>query len=123
MEEHFTEVAIGEAVRGLGRDQAALDSALLHAIVIDAAAVVFYFDVNVIAAMIGAEGNFAGFGLSGGAAFGAMLDAVSDGIAHEVHEWVGNLLNNVVVQLGFAAGELELNLLAGGCGCVAHRTG
>src|SRR5260370_39733715 len=119
MEEHSTEVAIGEAVRGLGRDQAALDSALLHAIVIDAAAVVFDFDVNVIPAMISAEGNFAGFGLSGGAAGVGVLDSMRDGIAHQVYERIGDLLDDVVVQLGFAAGEVEFDLLGGGSGSVA----
>jgi len=42
---------------GFVRNQAALDRALLHAFVVDAAPVVFHFDVNVIAAMIGAQGK------------------------------------------------------------------
>ena len=71
--------------------------------------------------MIGAQGNFAGFGFSGGAALGRVFDAVRDGIAHEMDERVGDLLNDVVVQLGFTAGEVELDLLAGGSGCIADR--
>jgi len=57
----------------------------------------------VIAAVIGAQGNFAGFRFSGGAALGRVFDAVRDGIADEMDEWVGDLLNDVVVQLGFTA--------------------
>src|SRR4029077_5059989 len=79
MEEHLAEIAIREAVRGFGRNETALDGAQLHAIVIDAAAIVFDFDVDVIAAMIGAEGNFSRFGLSRGATDVGVLNAMSDG--------------------------------------------
>src|SRR6266403_5923798 len=119
MKEHFAEIAIGEAVGRFGRDEAALDSTVLYAFVIDAAAVVFDFDVNVIAAVIGAQGNFAGFRFSGGAALGSVFDAVRDGIAHEMDKRVGDLLNDVVVQLGFAASKIEFDLLARGSGGVA----
>src|ERR1700730_10694616 len=111
MEEHLAKTAMGEPIRCLTRDEAALNGAVLHAIVIDAAAVVFDFDVNVIAAMVGAQGNFTSFGFSGGAALGDVLDAVRDGITDQMHERVGDLLNDIIVQFGFAAGELELDLL------------
>src|SRR5437879_2964921 len=71
--------------------------------------------------MIGAQGDFAGFRLSSGAALGGMLDAVSDRITHEVDERIGNLLDDVVVQLGFAAGEIKLDLFAGGGGSIPYR--
>src|SRR6266446_951941 len=116
VKEHLAEIAVGQAVRGLRRDEAALDGAQLHAIVIDAAAVVFDFNVNVIATMVRAEGNFAGFGLSGGAADVGVFDSVSNGVAHQVHEGIGNLLDDAVVQLGFTAGEIEFDLFGGG-GC------
>src|SRR5260370_35361593 len=70
--------------------------------------------------MVGAERNFAGFGLSGGAADVGGLEAVGDRVAHEVHKRVGNLLNDAVVQFGFAAGEIELDLLPGGSGGGGH---
>src|SRR5258707_475399 len=119
MKEHFAEIAIGEAVGGFGRDEAALDGAVLHAFVIDAPTVIFDFDVNVIATMIGAQRNFSGFRFSGGAALGSIFDAVRDGIANKMDKRVGDLLNDVVVQLGFTAGEIEIDLLAGGSGGVA----
>src|SRR5712672_1025322 len=121
MEEHLAEIAVGKPVGRFGRDEAALDGAVLYAFVIDAATVVFDFDVNVIAAVIGAQGNFAGFGFSGSAAVGRVFDAVRDGIANQMDKRVGDLLNDVVVQLGFAAGEVEFDLLAGGSGGVADR--
>jgi len=102
-------------------DEAALDGAVLHALVIDATAVVFDFDVNMIAAMVGAQGNFAGFRFSGGAALGSVFDAMRNGIANEMDQRVGYLLNDVVVQLGFTAGEIEFDLLAGGSRGVADR--
>src|SRR6267154_6694908 len=120
MEEHLAEIAVGKPVGRFGRDEAALDGAVLYAFVIDAAAVVFDFDVNVIAAMVGAQGNFAGFRFSGGAALGGIFDAVRDGIANKMDKRVGDLLNDVVVQLGFTAGEIEFDLLAGGSGGVAY---
>src|SRR4029077_19373108 len=67
MEQHLAEIAVGEAVRGFGRNETTLYGAQFHAIVIDAGAIVLDFDVDVIAAMIGAEGNFSLFGFSGGA--------------------------------------------------------
>src|SRR5260370_41952060 len=76
MEEQLAEIALGEAIGGFGRNETAFECALLHALVIDAAAVVFDFDVDVIAAMISAEGDFAGFGLASGAAHIGGLDSM-----------------------------------------------
>ena len=44
-----------------------------------------------------------------------------DGIANEVHERIGNLLNDVVVELGLVADEIEIDLFAGRNGGVANR--
>src|SRR5258707_1338236 len=86
MEQHFAKVTFRQPVRGFVRNQAALDRALLHAFVVDAASVVFHFDVNVIAAMIGAQGNFAFFGLSLRRANLRQFDSVRHGVAHQVHQ-------------------------------------
>src|SRR5262249_19085411 len=116
---HFAEVAFGEAIGGFGRNEAAFDGGLLDALVVDAAAVVFDFDVNVIAAMIGAKRDSADFRLADGDAIDGMLDAVCDGIANQVNERIGNLLDDAVVEFGFATGEIELDLFGGGFGGVA----
>ena len=103
------------------RDQAAIHGALFHAFVIDAAAVVLDFDVNMISTVIGAQRDAADVRLANPAAFFRKFDAVSDGIPDQVHQRIGNLLNDVVVELGFAAGEIEFDLLAGGFRGVANR--
>src|SRR5262249_5040106 len=64
MEQHLAKVAFREAVRGFRRDQSALDGALLHTLVIDAAAVVFDFDVDVIAAMVSTQRDLTRFGFA-----------------------------------------------------------
>ncbi len=46
VKKHFAEIALGEAVGGVVRHEAAFDGGDLDAIVIDAAAVVFDFDVE-----------------------------------------------------------------------------
>src|ERR1700730_5790413 len=116
MEEHLAIIAVGEAVGCFRRDESPLYGALPHAIVIDASAIVLNFDVNVIAAMIRAEGDSAGFRLTRGAAHVGGLDTMGDGVANKVHKGIGNLLDDVVVQLGFAAAEVEFDLFAGGSG-------
>ena len=45
-----------------------------------------------------------------------------NGIANQVDERIGNLLNDVVVELGFAAGEVEFDLFSGGVRSVANGT-
>src|SRR5260370_21204950 len=49
-----------------------------------------------------------------------MLDAVGDGVANEMYKRIGNLLNDVVVELGFVSGEVQLDELAGRSGGLAH---
>src|SRR5262249_16655266 len=93
------------------------------AVVVDAAAVVLDFDIDVVAAMVRAKRNAAGFGFAGERAAVRRLDAVRDGIAHEVDERIGNLLNDVVVEFGFAAEEFEFDELAGGLSSVTHGSG
>ena len=87
----------------------------LHAFVVDAAAVVLDFNVDVVAAMIGAQARLCRVSdLPAARRVFGVLDAVRDGIANQVHQRIGNLLNDVVVELGFAAGEVEIDLFAGG---------
>ena len=64
MEKHFAQIAFGKTIGGFRGYQAAFDRALPHALVIDAAPVVLHFDVNVIAAVISAQADFADFRLA-----------------------------------------------------------
>ena len=84
VEKHFAEIALGEAIGGFRRDEPAFDSTLFDAFVVDAAAVVLDFDVDVVAAMIGAQRNFADFRFAGCDSIRGSFDAVSDGIANQV---------------------------------------
>jgi len=119
MEKHFAKIALGEASGGFRRNETALGGALFYALVVDAAAVVFDFHVDVVATVIGAERNFADFGFAGRGAIGGVFNAVGDGIADEMDERIGNLLNDVVVEFGLAAGEIEMDLFTGGLRGVA----
>src|SRR5271156_1817419 len=64
-EKKFAQLAFGEFGGRDGRHRAHFDYAAASAIVINAAAIVFDFDENVIAAMIGADTDQALFGFSG----------------------------------------------------------
>src|SRR5437016_2651728 len=114
MEQHFPKFPFGKIAGCFMRDKATIDGALSHAGVVDTAAVVLDFDVDVIAAVIGSESDAADFGFVSFATAFRQLDSVSNGIPDQVDEGIRNLLNNVVVQFGFAAGKVEFHLLAGG---------
>ena len=67
-----------------------------------------------ITAVIGTESDTADFGFVSFAAAFRQFDSVSNGIPDQVDEGIRNLLNDVVVQFGFAARKVEFDLLAGG---------
>ncbi len=89
-------------------------------LVIDAAAVVLHLDKNVIAAVIGANRDIAAVRFAGIVTLVRPLDAVRHGIAHQVQQRIGNLLDDVVVQLGLGARQHQFHPLAGRLGGVAH---
>src|SRR5215472_6531459 len=98
VEKLFAQVAFGEAIRGFVRNEAAIDGTLLDTGIVNAAAVVFDFDVDVVAAVVGAEGDLALLGFARGGADLREFDAVRDGIADEMNERIGDLLDDVVVE-------------------------
>src|SRR5438445_13240700 len=114
MEQHFPKFSFGKTAGCFVRDNATIDGALSYAVVVDTAAVVLHFDVDVITAVIGTESDTADFGFVSFAAAFRQFDSVSNGIPDQVDEGIRNLLNDVVVQFGFAAGKVEFHLLAGG---------
>ena len=79
MENHLAQIAFGKAVGGLGRDESAFDGGLAHAVVVDAAAVVFHFYVDMVSAVVGAQGYPAGVRLAGRLALIGKFDTVRDG--------------------------------------------
>ena len=60
-------------------------------------------------------------GLAGGEARLGSLDAVVDGVAHQVHQRIADLLEHGLVELGAVAGEAQLDLLAEALAQVAHQ--
>src|SRR6266850_1496266 len=121
VEKHFAKVALRQPVRGFGRYEAALDRALLHTLVINSPPVVFHFNIDVIAPMVSAQRDVSRCRLACGRTVVAVLDTVRYGISHQVHQRVGNLLNDVVVEFCFAAREVQLYLLAGRFRRIPHR--
>src|SRR5215472_6842318 len=121
VEKLFAQVAFGEAIRGFVRNEAAIDGTLLDTGIVNATAVVFDFDVDVVAAVIGTEGDLALLGFARGGADMREFDAVRDGIADEVNERIGDLLDDVVVEFGIAAGEVEFDELLRRFGGIANR--
>jgi hypothetical protein len=93
---------------------------LLHSFVVDSATVVFNLDINVVAAVIRAQADFPHLSFSGRKAIVGMLDTMRHGISHQVNKRVGNLLNDVVVELGLAAGKVEFHFLLRGLGGIAY---
>src|SRR5215472_810967 len=121
MEQHLAHVAFCETVGGFDGNQAALDGALLHTLIIDPAPVIFDFKVDVVATVIGAQRDFSRRGLARCNAVAAELDSMRHGIAHQMDERIGNLLNNVVIEFGLASGEFQLDFLIRGLCRIAHR--
>ena len=73
-----------------------------------------------IAAVIGTQHDIPGGRFAGGGAVNAVLDAVRHRVAHQVHQRVGNLLNDIVVELGFTPGKIQLDVLASRIRCIAN---
>src|SRR5215831_17192140 len=74
-----------------------------------------------VAAVIRAQGDAAGLRFSSQQTAGGQFDAVRHGIADQMDQRVRNLLNDVVVEFGFASEKLKFDQLAGGLGGVANR--
>ena len=119
MEEHFAKIAFCQPVRSLLRNKAAFDGALLHSVVVDSPAVIFHFYVDVVSAVISAQHDIPRGWFARGRTISALLDAVRHGITHQMYEWIGNLLNDIVVELGLTSRQIQLDVLAGRSRCVA----
>src|SRR6266850_1018063 len=120
MKKEVAQVPFREGTCIFRTDQASLYGGEPYPVVINAAAIIFDFDVNVVTAMVGTYGDVAVVALPGLVALVIALDAMGHRIAHQVNEGIGNLLNDVVVEFRFGAGQGELHAFAGGLRGVAH---
>src|SRR5258705_5600789 len=93
MEQHFPKFSFGKTAGCFVRDKATIDSARSYAVVVDTAAVVFDFDVDVITPVIGTESDTADFGFVSFAAASRQFDSASNGIRGQVHGAIRKLLN------------------------------
>ena len=89
--------------------------------VIDTAAVVFYFDIYVIAAMVGTNSHIAMIGLARLVALFGALDSVRNRVANQVQQRIGDLLNNVVVEFGVVTFQLQVDQLVRSLRRIAGR--
>ena len=121
MKEKFQQGALIEILRVVGRNQAGFNGGGADAVVINAPAIILYLYIYVVAAMVSAHRHVAHFALARMVAIFAALQAVGHGIAHQVDERIGHLLDDVVVEFGLGAGQGEFHLLVAGFGGVAHR--
>jgi hypothetical protein len=75
---------------------------------VEAGAVVAELDDDVVAFVGDLEGDLADLGLAGGAADFGRLDAVGDGVAHQVAEGRGHRLEHAAVDFDLAADDVEV---------------
>ena len=70
--------------------------------------------------MIGANGQAAFVRFAVARANFRLLDSMCHCVAHQVNQRIGNLLNNIVVELGFRAIQNQRDALARGLRRIAH---
>ncbi len=70
--------------------------------------------------MIGVEIDGAAGGLAGGQAFVGWLNAMIDGITHEMHERLGESIQDALIEIGVLAGDFESDVFAALLGDIAN---
>ena len=118
-EDEAGDFLIAELLAGL--DEAALDGAGADARGIQPAAVVVEGHGHVVAGLAHVNGDGAGGFLAPAGAHGGLLDAVHHAVAQEVLEGGRHAIQNASVHFNGAAGDFELDGLAGFLGGLAHH--
>src|ERR1051325_5876898 len=95
---------------------------LAHFFIIDAAAVVLYLYINVVAAMVRPHSNIAGITLALLVSLFVSLKPMGHRSAHQVNQRIRYLLDDVVIQLRLSASQRELYFLVYGFSRIAHGT-
>src|SRR5438876_11300130 len=114
MKEKFQQGALIEILRVVGRNQAGFNGGGADAVVINAPAIILHLYIYVVAAMVSAHRHVAHFALARMVAIFAALQAVGHGIAHQVDERIGYLLDDVVVEFGLCVGLSEFSMPVAG---------
>lgn len=106
---------------GVGKRLAGLDEAGgfrlgANPFTIDTAAVVLDRDDHFAAGLAGRKRHRAGFDLAGGKALGGRFEAVIDRVAHQMHQRIGQTLDDCFVDFGALALRHQFDHLAGFAG-------
>lgn len=104
--------AFGEAGRFFRRQQALCDRALANLGRVDSAAIIGDLDHDLIALMIGVEPAGALRTLAGARAFLRRFNAVAHRVAQNMHERLGERVEDAFVKIGVRAFHDQLNFLA-----------
>ena len=119
-EDEAEPVAVGERLRLLGRHEPAFQRAFADAVHREPGAVVTQLQMHAAALLPGAQFEPALAGLARRGACRRVLDAVIHGVAHQVRERVLECVDHGLVELGGAALEFEVHLLAARRGGLAR---
>jgi hypothetical protein len=110
LEEQIDRLALAELRRGV--NPATLDRDRANVIVVNARAVVAHGDRDLIALIRGGEDNRTCARLPSFLARARILNAMTDGVAHEMEQRCLHFLDDLAVHLGVGALDVELDLLA-----------
>src|SRR5437660_71366 len=121
-DDQVEDVALAEPRQGLGRGEAAAPRGFRDGLHVDAAAVVRDLDVDRPTLVGGAEVDRALRRLVRMAAHLLGLDAVGDGVAHQMDQGIGHELDDGRVHLDRLAADLQHDALAGGPRAVTHHS-
>ena len=104
-------VDVGERQRVVGGDQPAADGFCENLCGVEARAVVFDLDDDVAGLVKRAQAQPRVHRLARRGAHVARLDAVVDGVADHVHQRIGDVLDDLAIELGVLTGQHEIDRL------------
>ena len=103
LKDQVHDFVFGKALRVFGFEDAALHGVLANLCEVDATAVVADFDDHLRTLMIGVEIDRAARGFAGGDTLLGAFDAMIDGVAHDVHQRLGERIEDTFVEIGVLA--------------------
>src|SRR6267154_361991 len=89
----------------IGRDQSEFNCRIENPFVINTPAIIFHFNEDMIAPMIGANGKVSVVSLAVCVTFLVFFQSMCNSVPYEVNEWVADLLNDVVIEFSLGTGK------------------
>ncbi len=121
MKDQAKNVLIGELL--VGADDSSVHRFAQNPFFAKTFTVVDNFDNDTAALLAGFQFNSAGGGFSGGGALGGCFDSMVGGVAHHVDERIADGFNDIAVEFGVTAVEVEFDFFAGFPGEISHEPG